>query len=163
MLKGSLRSEVLLYLVVPLLHPHTERSRVSVLLFTNSSSGNSRTSCALWIQRFLRQGVPVSDRRGVGTTCARWREIRRSSKRESPSVLCPNVALIPGFKDSNLPERDSPEDMIFGKVKDAHSSLATDPVLLKSDNFPTYHLANIVDDHEMGITHVIRGEVCPAI
>lgn len=31
-------------------------------------------------------------------------------------------------------------------------------VLLKSDGFPTYHLANVVDDHRMGITHVIRGE-----
>jgi glutamyl-tRNA synthetase len=33
-----------------------------------------------------------------------------------------------------------------------------DQVLLKSDGFPTYHLANIVDDHLMGVTHVIRGE-----
>ncbi len=33
-----------------------------------------------------------------------------------------------------------------------------DQILLKSDDFPTYHLANIVDDHLMGITHVIRGE-----
>ena len=31
-------------------------------------------------------------------------------------------------------------------------------VILKSDGFPTYHLANVVDDHEMGITHVLRGE-----
>ena len=67
--------------------------------------------------------------------------------------------MITLLQDSNLPNRDSPDDLIFGKVKDAHSSLATDPVLLKSDKFPTYHLANIVDDHEMGITHVIRGEV----
>lgn len=33
-----------------------------------------------------------------------------------------------------------------------------DQVLIKSDGMPTYHLANVVDDHEMGITHVIRGE-----
>jgi glutamyl-tRNA synthetase len=33
-----------------------------------------------------------------------------------------------------------------------------DQILLKSDNFPTYHLANVVDDHTMNITHVIRGE-----
>lgn len=33
-----------------------------------------------------------------------------------------------------------------------------DQVLIKSDGFPTYHLANVVDDHTMGITHVIRGE-----
>ena len=31
-------------------------------------------------------------------------------------------------------------------------------IILKSDGFPTYHLANVVDDHQMGITHVIRGE-----
>lgn len=33
-----------------------------------------------------------------------------------------------------------------------------DQVLMKSDNFPTYHLANVVDDHFMEVTHVIRGE-----
>lgn len=33
-----------------------------------------------------------------------------------------------------------------------------DQILMKSDGFPTYHLANVVDDHLMGITHVIRGE-----
>lgn len=39
-----------------------------------------------------------------------------------------------------------------------HSSTIDDKVLLKSDGMPTYHLANIVDDHLMEITHVIRGE-----
>ncbi|AWV97986.1 glutamate--tRNA ligase [Arcticibacterium luteifluviistationis] len=39
-----------------------------------------------------------------------------------------------------------------------HSSTIDDKVLLKADGMPTYHLANIVDDHEMAITHVIRGE-----
>ena len=38
------------------------------------------------------------------------------------------------------------------------SSTLDDKILLKSDGMPTYHLANIVDDHLMGITHVIRGE-----
>ncbi len=38
------------------------------------------------------------------------------------------------------------------------NSQIDDQVLLKSDGFPTYHLANVVDDHFMGITHVIRGE-----
>ena len=36
---------------------------------------------------------------------------------------------------------------------------SADPVLLKSDGFPTYHLANVVDDHHMKITHVIRAAV----
>ena len=34
-----------------------------------------------------------------------------------------------------------------------------DLVLIKSDGFPTYHLANVVDDHHMEITHVIRAAV----
>jgi len=38
------------------------------------------------------------------------------------------------------------------------SSTVDDQVLLKSDGYPTYHLANVIDDHMMKITHVIRGE-----
>jgi glutamyl-tRNA synthetase len=57
-----------------------------------------------------------------------------------------------------MPRRPT-ADLVFGHLKDAHGSLATDPVLLKSDGYPTYHLANVVDDHTMGITHVLRGEV----
>ncbi|HTM68730.1 MAG TPA: glutamate--tRNA ligase [Candidatus Binatia bacterium] len=49
------------------------------------------------------------------------------------------------------------EDLIRGPVE-FENVLIDDQVLLKSDGFPTYHLANVVDDHLMGITHVIRGE-----
>ncbi len=49
------------------------------------------------------------------------------------------------------------EDLIRGWVK-IHSSTMDDKVILKSGGFPTYHLANVVDDHLMKITHVIRGE-----
>ncbi|WP_162428048.1 glutamate--tRNA ligase [Pontibacter pudoricolor] len=49
------------------------------------------------------------------------------------------------------------KDMIRGWVM-VHSSSIDDKVLMKSDGMPTYHLANIVDDHLMKITHVIRGE-----
>jgi glutamyl-tRNA synthetase len=48
-------------------------------------------------------------------------------------------------------------DLIRGEVK-VHTSLLDDKVLYKSDGMPTYHLANIVDDYLMEITHVIRGE-----
>lgn len=47
-------------------------------------------------------------------------------------------------------------DVIWGEVKFDNSTL-DDMVLLKSDGYPTYHLANIVDDHQMEISHVIRG------
>jgi glutamyl-tRNA synthetase len=49
------------------------------------------------------------------------------------------------------------KDMIRGDVK-FETSLLDDKVLFKSDGMPTYHLANIVDDHLMETTHVIRGE-----
>lgn len=48
-------------------------------------------------------------------------------------------------------------DLIRGKVE-VRSELLDDKVLFKSDGMPTYHLANIVDDHLMDISHVIRGE-----
>jgi len=49
------------------------------------------------------------------------------------------------------------KDMVRDWVK-VHSSTLDDKILLKSDGMPTYHLANVVDDHLMKITHVIRGE-----
>ena len=48
-------------------------------------------------------------------------------------------------------------DLIKGAVEFSVGSI-DDQVLIKSDGQPTYHLANVVDDHAMGITHVIRGE-----
>jgi glutamyl-tRNA synthetase len=48
-------------------------------------------------------------------------------------------------------------DLIRGWVM-VHSSTLDDKVLLKSDGMPTYHLANVVDDYLMKISHVIRGE-----
>ena len=47
------------------------------------------------------------------------------------------------------------DDVIRGEVK---APRPDDQVIVKADGFPTYHLANVVDDHEMGITHVVRGE-----
>ncbi|MEQ9091100.1 MAG: glutamate--tRNA ligase [Balneola sp.] len=49
------------------------------------------------------------------------------------------------------------EDLIRGVVSFETAGL-DDQVLMKSDGMPTYHLANVVDDHTMNITHVIRGE-----
>ena len=49
------------------------------------------------------------------------------------------------------------EDIIRGRVTIQNVDM-DDQVLFKSDGFPTYHLANVVDDHEMHVTHVIRGE-----
>jgi glutamyl-tRNA synthetase len=58
-----------------------------------------------------------------------------------------------------MPEAESvtARDLLRGEVRFGRPQL-DDQVLLKSDGFPTYHLANVVDDHQMEITHVIRAE-----
>jgi glutamyl-tRNA synthetase len=48
-------------------------------------------------------------------------------------------------------------DLVYGDVAFENSTI-DDFVMLKSDGYPTYHLANVVDDHAMKISHVIRGE-----
>ncbi len=59
----------------------------------------------------------------------------------------------------NIPEIGETkfEDIVRGKISFANKNL-DDPVILKSDGYPTYHLAHVVDDHLMETTVVIRGE-----
>lgn len=71
-------------------------------------------------------------------------------------------AALPGFSESPvvrmLVPDDPPlvfDDVVRGEVK---APRPDDQVIVKADGLPTYHLANVVDDHEMGITHVVRGE-----
>ena len=54
------------------------------------------------------------------------------------------------------PGTTSFDDVIFGKISVDNADL-DEGVLLKSDGLPTYNFANVVDDHLMGITHVVRG------
>ena len=68
----------------------------------------------------------------------------------------------PGFSDNPVVRMFVPDDapltftdLIRGEVK---APRPDDQVILKADGFPTYHLAVVVDDHEMAITHVVRGE-----
>lgn len=78
------------------------------------------------------------------------------SKEEVEKLIESGEAFVIRFK---MPENETiiMNDMIRGKVE-VNSSVLDDKVLFKSDGMPTYHLANIVDDHLMKISHVIRGE-----
>ncbi|MDD3942806.1 MAG: glutamate--tRNA ligase [Sphaerochaetaceae bacterium] len=49
-------------------------------------------------------------------------------------------------------------DVLMGDITRRNDDVSPDPVLLKSDGFPTYHLANVIDDHMMGITHIMRAQ-----
>jgi glutamyl-tRNA synthetase len=57
-----------------------------------------------------------------------------------------------------LGETTKVRDQILGDMEWKNDDVSPDPVLLKSDGFPTYHLANVVDDHLMEITHVLRAQ-----
>ena len=71
-------------------------------------------------------------------------------------------AQLPGFSEQPVVRMLIPDnpplsfvDLIRGEV---NAPRPDDQVILKADGFPTYHLAVVVDDHLMGITHVVRGE-----
>lgn len=49
-------------------------------------------------------------------------------------------------------------DVLMGDISRKNKDVSPDPILLKSDGFPTYHLANVIDDHLMGITHILRAQ-----
>ncbi len=68
------------------------------------------------------------------------------------------AAGVPYVIRQNVPEEGtgSYEDLVYGKVSVDFKDIE-DGILLKSDGMPTYNFANVVDDHLMGITHVIRG------
>jgi nondiscriminating glutamyl-tRNA synthetase len=75
-------------------------------------------------------------------------EIRKNMETGIPNVI---RMIVPDDHDIAF------TDLVRGEVR-FHSRDVDDQVLMKSDGFPTYHLANVVDDHLMRITHVIRGE-----
>jgi glutamyl-tRNA synthetase len=84
---------------------------------------------------------------------------RRALKLSAAEIQEKRAAGIPCVVRLRVPDATTVviDDVVRGRVE-FESAMIDDQVLLKSDGFPTYHLANVVDDHLMGITHVIRGE-----
>lgn len=75
-------------------------------------------------------------------------EIEELLKKKTPYVI---RLLVPDKQVIKF------SDLVFGNLEFKSDDI-DDQVLLKSDGYPTYHLANIIDDHLMKITHVIRGD-----
>lgn len=84
------------------------------------------------------------------------RRARNFSENEMKEKLASGIPKVIRLKVP-LDEEIIFDDMIRGRVK-IETNIIDDQVLLKSDGFPTYHLANVIDDHLMNITHIIRGE-----
>ena len=102
----------------------------------------------------------AEDKKQTFTYNAESRKYLRNSltmgKEEVDKLITDEVPYVVRFL---IPENSEVvmEDIIRGRVV-VKSETLDDKVLFKSDGMPTYHLANIVDDHLMEISHVIRGE-----
>lgn len=76
-------------------------------------------------------------------------ERRQREERGEPSVVRFKVPLDGATRY---------EDRLLGPIERRNSDINPDPVLLKSDGYPTYHLAAITDDHDMRVSHVLRAQ-----
>ena len=100
----------------------------------------------------------------AGVALPQYNSITRAQMRNSLTLTVDEVkslldAQTPYVIRLKVPRKEEVRlnDMIRGWVM-VHSSQIDDKVLMKSDGMPTYHLANVVDDYLMKISHVIRGE-----
>src|SRR5688572_8749130 len=100
----------------------------------------------------------------AGVASPQYNSITRMQMRNSLTLLEDEVralldAQTPYVVRLKVPRKEEVRlnDMVRGWVM-VHSSQIDDKVLMKSDGMPTYHLANVVDDYLMKISHVIRGE-----
>ncbi len=85
------------------------------------------------------------------------RKFRDMSEGEKQQFRDEGIAPVIRFK---VPLEGTTEydDLLLGRIKRKNKDIIPDPVLLKSDGMPTYHLANVVDDHHMQISHILRGQ-----
>ena len=110
---------------------------------------------AAWREKTIIENNGVASAYGFQTRMS-MRNSLSLSKEEVQRLLEDNTPYVVRLKvDHN---DDVQFDDIVRESVQFKSAQLDDRVLLKSDGMPTYHLANVVDDHLMEITHVIRGE-----
>ena len=126
----------------------TYRTHVEMLLDSGSAYHAFDTPEELEQMRKKQESLQVAVRDYRRALDLPAEEVRRKLAAGTPAVV--RMKMPPG-------ETIAFEDLVRGTVEFSSDGL-DDQVLLKSDGYPTYHLANVVDDHLMGITHVIRGE-----
>ncbi|HPI67324.1 MAG TPA: glutamate--tRNA ligase [bacterium] len=118
----------------------------------------------------VKKQAPMYDRRCLNLSTE---EVAKKLQASEPHVIrlkIPNTSSQPSPSKGEGAENSLPltrgelkrgilsfTDLVRGKVEFDLKTI-DDQILIKSDGFPTYHLANVVDDHEMDITHVIRAE-----
>jgi glutamyl-tRNA synthetase len=103
-------------------------------------------------QTKLRQPTGY-DRLCLGKTREERAELPGFAEKPVVRMRIPDGSGSSGDGDGAVPLEF--DDLIRGRIS---APRPDDQVIVKADGFPTYHLAVVVDDHEMGITHVVRGE-----
>jgi len=101
------------------------------------------------LEEMRKEQVKCKQPPGYDRLCRNLSQNERSQKEKEGSTVIRFKTPLEGQTSFN--------DFIWGEVVFENNTL-DDFVLLKSDGYPTYHLANIVDDHLMEITHVLRAE-----
>ena len=103
----------------------------------------------------------IRDRREARRAAGGFTALKASElKLDDEEVARRKAANMPFVVRMEVPEGEGPcpiDDMLRGTIELDWGQVDAQ-ILLKSDGLPTYHLANVVDDHLMQITHVIRGE-----
>eukprot|EP00105_Crassostrea_gigas_P021150 XP_011440191.1 PREDICTED: probable glutamate--tRNA ligase, mitochondrial [Crassostrea gigas] len=82
---------------------------------------------------------------------------RHLSETEIQEKIAAKTPYVIRFK-LNTEDHEPFTDLVFGHYDVNIADYEGDPVIMKSDGYPTYHFANVVDDHLMEITHVLRGQ-----
>ena len=123
---------------------------------------------------FYKQNAEKLVARGAAYFCFCQKEEKTAIDEDAPKIVvrqdpCRNLTPLeieerlsinshPVIRQ-RIPEEGSTtfNDHVYGQITIEHQAL-DDQILLKSDGFPTYNFANVIDDHLMGITHVVRGQ-----
>ena len=106
--------------------------------------------CSEELLRERRDAAPKGKGGGCDRNCRDMNEVERAALEAGGDKPVVRFRMP-------LDGTTSVNDMIRGEVT-FENRLVDDFVIMKSDGFPTYHLAHMVDDYHMGITHVLRGE-----
>ena len=97
--------------------------------------------------------TPVGDKTALGYD----RHCRTLTQTEIDEYRAQGVKPVIRFKIP-LEGSTTMNDLLLGDIERKNEDINPDPVLLKSDGYPTYHLANVIDDHLMEITHIMRAQ-----
>ncbi|MDP3983230.1 MAG: glutamate--tRNA ligase, partial [bacterium] len=115
-------------------------------------------------QKYAKQLVVQGDAYYCDCTPERLDQLRKQQQKQKKPPIYDGKCRELGKKSGTVIRLKMPKtgetvfnDVIRGEVA-FKNELIDDQIILKSDGFPTYHLAVVVDDNLMGITHVIRGE-----